>query len=462
MPLCARTVKLMGKTAKIKERGIKLGVVNYVMLAVTLIISALLLAANYNSSKAYRELDTTAENYIIWHKNADDIQAASDYLTERVRLFSVTGEKRYIDDYFTEAKETRRRETALHNIEDMSFNSESYNSLENAVNASYALMDTEYYAMRLTVEGCGYDVNLYPEEVKDVVLSAADLALTAEEQKDAAINMLCNDAYSASKEEISGHIAECISTMDREFAARQKAAAGDLAFMFRYEQLLIIGYIIVVTLLILLITLNILVPLTRAIPCIKEDGKIPVQGAYEYRYLAETYNKMYDLNREHKEKLMREATHDALTGIFNRREFEQILVNNDKNVFAIALFDVDRFKQVNDVHGHDVGDAVLTKVSKKIEKIFKGVGHACRIGGDEIAVIITGKETDKDVVYEKSASVNAAISSETDIPAVTVSAGVAYYEEGMTINSLFKHADRALYMTKRNQRGGCTVYNTQE
>lgn len=451
------------KDIKKRVRGLSLGRINYLMLAVTLIVSALLLVANHKSSGAYSELRVAAEDYIAWHRNADDIQAASDYLTEQARAFAATGDKEYLDNYFYEANTTRRRENALDNIGEMSVGSEeSYTALENAVRESYALMETEYYSMRLTVEGYGVNVNFYPQEVVDVELSEEDVALSPEEMKNKAVTILFDGHYQNSKTTISGHVKACLDDMDKDYVDKQQNAADNLSFMFHYEQVLVIAYVVIVLAIISLITFKVLVPLSQAIPCIKADKKVPTKGAYEYRYLAETYNKMYDVNKEHKEQLMKEATHDALTGVYNRREFKQILDRDEKTIFAIVLFDVDRFKQVNDVNGHDVGDVVLTKVSKKIEEIYEDLGYTCRIGGDEIAVIISDRETDKEIIYRRAVSLNDAISVLKDIPKVTVSAGIAYYEEGMETNTLFKHADRALYMTKRNMRGGCTVYNTQE
>ncbi|MBO4572636.1 MAG: GGDEF domain-containing protein [Clostridia bacterium] len=461
----------MKKFWKISEKGIRLRVVNYVMLAVTLVISALLLISNYTSTESYNKLHSIASDYISWHESADDIQRASDYLTEQVRVFAITGNKKYHDNYFNESDEVKRREKALENIENKVFGAESYKELEDAINESFSLMDIEFRSMRLmaealieegaTYEGAPLTLENFHEKVRAAELTAEDKSYTtAEEKKIRARYLVFSEEYERQKEIISAHVRECLDKMDGDYVAKQLNAADELSFMFHYEQFLVVAHIFIVLTIIALVSFNVLIPLIKAIPYLKNEQKVPVKGAYEYRYLAETYNKMFDINQRNKEELIREATHDALTGVYNRREFKQLLDQNELTVSALILFDIDHFKQINDQFGHLVGDKVLTFVSQKIEEAFGGVGYTCRIGGDEVAVIITDMSLSQEEIFNKASSINTTLEKERgDLPETYVSSGIAYFEDDMRPASLFKHADRALYITKRNGRKGCTVYS---
>ena len=462
-----------------KRKGIKLRIVNYIMLAVTMIVSVLLLAANYNSTKAYEKLRTIANDYIEWHKSATAMQTASDDLTEYARVYAVTGDMKFFDKYFKEALEDRNRENALATIKAKTFGTEAYDKLAAAYAESIRLMDTEYKSMKLRIIGDYYkdrtdaievaSVDLeelgrnlgreYPKKVVDIEVSEFG-SLTPDEMRETAWTIVFNEDYEDEKLIISGNVRGCLEEMDKDYIDQQMKAADSLSFLFRYEQVLVIAYVIVVVMLIALISYNLLIPLIKAIPYLKAEKKIPVRGAYEYRYLADTYNRMHELNEQHKQKLVKEATHDALTGVYNRREFRQILDKNENGPVALVLIDIDHFKQINDANGHDVGDKVLTAVSRKIEEIFAGHGYTCRIGGDEIAVIVTDIALSKDDIYEKTASINAEISAISDIPETTVSAGIAFYKKNMATASLFKYADRALYTTKQNGRKGVTIYKS--
>jgi len=87
-----------------------------------------------------------------------------------------------------------------------------------------------------------------------------------------------------------------------------------------------------------------------------------------------------------KEKLKYTSNHDTLTGLYNRRFFEQALsrsVHENTSIYSIAMFDIDNFKKVNDTYGHDSGDKVLETVSKCLESHLTGDELAIRWGGEE-------------------------------------------------------------------------------
>ncbi len=167
------------------------------------------------------------------------------------------------------------------------------------------------------------------------------------------------------------------------------------------------------------------------------------------------------------EKLMRDrAEHDSMTGVLNRGSFDQILnaMEKDKRDFALILVDVDDFKNVNDTYGHEVGDVILKRVSRLLAEDFRSIDHVCRIGGDEFAVVMMDVTSDLAYTIEnKIAEINNQLAiHEENVPAVSLSVGVAFMDRENPGESLFKDADRALYYVKAHGRNGCHIYAAED
>ncbi len=108
----------------------------------------------------------------------------SDYLTEQVRLYAVTGERQYMEAYFKEKNITKRREKGLEELEKYE-SSQSTEYLQKALDSSNNLTNLEYYSMRLISEAHGLDIKSLPEEIQQVELLEEDknLSLDIEMQK---------------------------------------------------------------------------------------------------------------------------------------------------------------------------------------------------------------------------------------------------------------------------------------
>jgi len=148
------------------------------------------------------------------------------------------------------------------------------------------------------------------------------------------------------------------------------------------------------------------------------------------------------------------AERDALTGLRNRRVFWRKLrqaleqATGDRPV-ALAVVDIDDFKSVNDHHGHDVGDRTLVHVAGRLEGGVRETDSVFRIGGEEFVILLpdTGPTGARMVLERVRESVKR---SRLDLPAVTISAGVAVAPlDAATADELFTAADAALYRGKR-------------
>ena len=149
------------------------------------------------------------------------------------------------------------------------------------------------------------------------------------------------------------------------------------------------------------------------------------------------------------------AETDALTGLYNQRYFHETLRREvmraqryDRSV-ALIVFDLDDFKTINDQIGHLAGDRVLSQAAERLREAVRSVDVACRIGGDEFAVILPeSSAVDADQLYRRVHNAMRGTTLGPDGNRLRVSAGIAELEHGDTAASLFERADGALYRAK--------------
>jgi diguanylate cyclase (GGDEF)-like protein len=158
------------------------------------------------------------------------------------------------------------------------------------------------------------------------------------------------------------------------------------------------------------------------------------------------------------DRLARQASTDALTGLANRREFDERLASEMARAhrhgrrLSLALFDLDHFKRVNDSHGHQAGDDVLVRFARLLAISAREGELVARIGGEEFAWVMP--ETDEEGAYAAAERAREAIAREVfpGVGALTVSVGVRSLEDGDTTEELIRDADRALYWAKKSGR----------
>ena len=148
-----------------------------------------------------------------------------------------------------------------------------------------------------------------------------------------------------------------------------------------------------------------------------------------------------------------QANQDKLTGLFNRRFFDECLQKQlgSGEPFGVVMFDLDNFKQINDRFGHQTGDVVLKRVSKLGMSLFHDWGWFCRYGGEEL-VLIFRLEMKMDEVASLLGAFRQAVEQldwrEPDLK-ITVSGGVAFSHSGLSAKALVELADGGVYQAKR-------------
>lgn len=445
------------------KKKIRIHRVSSLSIVITTVLAVVFFFIAAQGDREFHVLQSSTEEYISCENAARQLQDASDYLTEQVRMYAMTGDSTYRDRYFDEAEVNRRREHALADLQVYFDDTPAFTSLQVALNSSEQLMQTEYYAMRLVAEATESDRSTWPEVMQNLALSNEDEALSDADKMSRAQQLLSSTAYQDSRTKIADNVSGCLENLIQKTKDRQGRATTIFADM--YLKLEIGIGIFVVLIFAISITMRRLIvrPLVIYNESIREGEQFPVTGAAELQNLAVTYNTIYEENQETQKLIRHQAEHDALTEALNRGSFDRILhIYDTGNVpFALILIDVDEFKHYNDTYGHAVGDEILKKVASLLKGTFRNIDYVCRIGGDEFAVVmvdVTGNL--RHTIEEKIRTINEKLSHPDDeqFPAVTLSVGAAFSDRDKPGESIFKDADKALYVVKEQGRNGCHIY----
>lgn len=431
-------------------------------IAVTLLLAVVIIALAVRGTRELAKMKTTTDDYIQCETLARQLQSGSDYLVEQVRMYTATGQREYMDNYFEEVNVTRRRETALEYFEENYGDTDAFSQLKSAMMTSQNLSCTDRYAMRLMAEATLADSASWPAEIQAVSLHDSDLAMSDAEQMRKAQQLVCNSQYQNMRNDVANKVTEGIESLTELIRSNQGRAATIFTDIYRKIELSA-AILVALMLEICIMTRHLVVkPLMDYGQSIQRGEIFPIVGAAELQDLALTYNEVYRENQETQKLIRHEAEHDALTDALNRGSFEKILniYEGGEKPFAMIICDVDIFKQVNDTYGHAIGDQILKKVANLLTTTFRSIDYICRIGGDEFAVIMVDVNQGLSyTVSDKIKIINDALFNPADgLPAVSLSVGVAFTDRENPGQSIFKDADQALYQVKQNGRHGCGFY----
>lgn len=210
----------------------------------------------------------------------------------------------------------------------------------------------------------------------------------------------------------------------------------------------------------------------------RKDNLIPIaaqlaislENAYLYehlRFLVEERTKALQdeiqVRKKTEERLAEMANHDSLTGLPNRRLFQEILsealINAKKNriMLAVLFVDLDGFKEINDTYGHETGDAVLTEVAGRLCSSVRKSDTVSRMGGDEFILILDGIKGEEEIekvcdriLHETRKPFKTASGISLEI---TVSIGISIFpKDGLEVEALVTSADNAMYKIKKKHK----------
>ena len=164
------------------------------------------------------------------------------------------------------------------------------------------------------------------------------------------------------------------------------------------------------------------------------------------------------------DQLRHKASHDGLTGLLNRVGFRQRIdtalarVGPDEGRIGLLFVDLNEFKRVNDLHGHEAGDELIRQAGARLSSLCREHDDVARLGGDEFAIILADVHLEEQVRAAER-RVREAFSAPFDVGALTVSVGASvgggiWPDDGQTVSELVRHADAAMYEDKAHSRRG--------
>ncbi|MBR0385742.1 MAG: sensor domain-containing diguanylate cyclase [Erysipelotrichaceae bacterium] len=441
-----------------KNRQIKSKHLSILLIVTTIFFTVDLMVISFLCSQTYQKLNEVINYHMELQQDVYNLQDGSDYLTEQVRLFVVTDNRLYFDNFYNEVNVTRRRNNALDSIANIIDDQEVLNSLEQALQYSNELLKIEEKAMRLEIESKEMVIEDFMPPLSDVSLEEHEMNLSNAEKGELARDLVFNEEYVAKKHRIYDSIQ---SAMD---SVLENVNAQKSHLISRYSHLLWIQNIIVCVLLVLIILFIVMFigffvnPLSKIAASMENKETVEIEGPYEMQLLAQSYNEMLTQIESDQQELSYEATHDALTGVYNRKVFDEM--REKLTGYTMIVIDVDYFKTVNDTYGHDTGDRLLKKAADLLKSSFRNEDYVCRIGGDEFAVLMvnTGSQL-KELIERKLDSVSKRMMDDSDgLPANTLSIGVAFADRENPSDDIFIDCDKALYEAKESGRGTYRFY----
>ena len=447
-----------------RSQGIKIRTASRigVLIGVVIFISVIFSISKIENS--YDKLEGRIRLYSQSQSQLTKLQKGSDYMTVQTRLFVISQNGEYMENYFRTVDGEYRNE-AVKNLTELIGENESYLASLEAVKTAFAesnaLMEYELHAMKLVSQMGTYTGEKLPPALAAYRLPENEVNISDEERKAIAFDLIYGKKYLHDKKEIDTNIQKSLAELGE--AMNKDSIASTLALK---QAIMTLKGLQIVSLIILValfggIAVLILRPLNLYVKAIKAGKTFEVTGAYEFKYLALTYNNIFEINKAAQAQLRYKMEHDALTKLLSRHAFEEWreLLGKSPKPMAFVIIDVDQFKSVNDKFGHEAGDAALVRVANELKSAFRETDVIARYGGDEfVALLVDTSAQEKEALDKTLSGINEALKKAgEDEMALSVSMGVAFSESGYT-EELMRHADEALYYVKAHGRASHHFY----
>ncbi len=453
-------MEIKDKNIEIKGKGIKIHALSSIFIAIGLLI---MVASIFAVKNIYDKYDKTREDYQNTGRKLDasiSFRNASDYLTEQSRTYVVTGDIQSAINYFEEKDIARSREASVDMVGTGEELEIEKSLLSDAMENSEELVDYELHAMKLMAEAKGEDCTKISEELSAYQLPENEKALSADEKRNQAIELLFGKDYENRKERIDWDVENSTILIEEESGANFRENEDDLIAILNITTMLIFLLFILLVLIFIFNVLLVVKPSDKFIKALDEKGKLPEIGSYEFRKFARRYNNVYRSDKKNKELLKEQGEIDELTGTLKVGTLDLVRHNlsQHKEPLGIMLVDIDNFRSIKESKGYDIADNVVKKVANQFLTSFKSSDYIIRTSQDEFELfLLRMQKSDEEMLVERINKINESLKEATDdVPAVSVSVGVSFAEDGYDKEAERK-ADMALNYVKENGRGYCKV-----
>lgn len=449
------------KTSKKKGfRGISLNLSNFIMICIGVVVALLMVHANYQTNENYHLMDAAIRDSILSQESTGKMESISSSMSGSALAFVETGDPRHVFAYIGQQTELNS-DFGSNGMLSSERQKEDLN-LAQAVSAFDAIRNTEWSAMRLKADVLPIPLSSLPELLQRITLSDEDAALSNDEKEQKASSMLNSPEYIGLKTQLAGSVDASHRFVSERASERTAKASALLRGVVLRQRILIIVFIVIAFLALIMNRVLVLQPINRSAELLDRRQPIPVRGSAEMRHLARIYNDVLQDNQAKTEALSYTASHDALTGLWNRAAFDKAVRLYRGGRIGILFVDVDHFKQFNDDYGHDTGDRVLVRVADTLKHHFREEDHISRIGGDEFCVILLDVcQEQADHIYQTVSKINESLAaSAEDLPSISISVGAAFWDRPDPAADIVKDADTALLQVKKSRASNCFVYGS--
>ena len=442
-----------------RQSGIHLNRLNTVFIAIGLVIALLMVFSMYQTSGSFHQIVSVTESYLSSQQTAGMLKNVSRGMSEACAGFVRSGSPDLSFAYFGQDAAISSQLEADSSYRDSNASEDEF--MVRALDAFEKMKETEIRAMRLTADTLPGGVEACAPQLRQVPLSPEDSALSPEAKKALALSLITSEEYLSLSQTIDTAVDDSHRIASEKGKNRAAQTEREVSVIIGRQRVLVILFVITAVVALLLNRFLIIRPIQKSVDNLDRREPIPVRGSFEVRHMAQVYNDVLRDNVEKAAALSHAATHDPLTGLYNRAAFDKIYSQYEKGSVGLLIADVDHFKLYNDMYGHDAGDRVLKFVADKLSEHFRTGDFIFRFGGDEFCVIMPDQsQAHAEQVVEKVHAVNRDLAAiDDDLPPISISAGVAFWDRPNPEADLFRDADATLLRLKKDRSDCCAVYN---
>lgn len=358
-----------------KWKGLRIRTFNTLMIVFSCVLYAFLLTATTYTTKNYEQLVRLTDDHIRLEDAARTVTQASDYLTEQVRMYVQTRDQEYVLKYVEEVTVTKRRENALTLMHQHSISPDEEIDLTQAVEESNELMVRELYAIALVATAEGHKEILELPLLADTSLEPGDVMMSSQKKLAKARSIVFDEDYQTQKSRIYGHLDAFTQGILAITRTQLGNGQNNLYESIRAQRTLLSVLVVLNALTFFVITLLVIRPLRHFVQSVQNRALFREEGAYEFRYLAQTYNEISQRSDKlaiSEANLRSKVERDVTTGLYNRPSFFKIATErireSGEDMYLVTV-DISNFKIVNEYYGMNTGDRLLKNIGDQLREL---------------------------------------------------------------------------------------------
>lgn len=446
------------RTEQRQGKGIRLNRMNVVFILIGVVIALFLFFSMYQTGSSFNQIVSVTEAYLSSQQTTGMLNNIADGMAEQCAAFIRTGAPEAAHAYAGQLNAINSQIASNEAFNPASENEDEF--LLKALDSFRAATEMEVRAMRLMADTLPIAPEALPPLLQQAQLSSEDRVLPTAEKKALARSLINSDQYHALNRAIANAVDDSHRVASEKGKNRAMQTAEHVRRIMRRQTVLVVLFVVIALVALMLNRVLIINPIKRSVHRLDRRLPLPVQGCYEVRHLANVYNEVLKENAEKTNALAYTAAHDALTGVFNRADFDRVFRLRENDRIGLIVADVDHFKQYNDEFGHETGDQVLKAVAEKLKQHFRTEDHISRVGGDEFCIIMPGtKQEQAGSIAEKIRQINRELQKDQDgLPPITISAGLAFWDRPDSSGSIFRDADTMLLKLKKSRDDCVSIY----